>query len=197
MRRRCTGKRGSHICKHRGRFVEQPEARSARKMRGHDDVRKGRKAVVRRPRLDAMHIESRARNRSGGERVEQRILVDGPAAAGVNEERCPFHRRESHAADQPIVRSNIGGMHRGEVGLRQQRIERAKVDAERLLAPRRQPRAVGIMIFMPKVRARSATRVPTSPNPTMPSVWPLSPQMFASPGQLYAMSLTGLTVLGS
>jgi len=70
-------------------------------MRRDDGVLHPSQRVVERQRLGIEHIERRADDPLGLQRLDERRLVDNQPARGVDEERGRLHQRELARADQP------------------------------------------------------------------------------------------------
>jgi hypothetical protein len=184
VQRRLAGKGSAHVGKDCSRLLEYAEPRSAGDMRRHDHVGKRREAIARLPRLEAMHVEPGTRDRAGGQGIEQRVLIHQPPAAGVDEEGSSLHGCKGCPADKPIVRPDIRGMQRDEVGFRKQGVEGTIGYAERLLARRRQPGAVGVDDRHAEGACALDDENTYLPEPYDPERVAWSPPIFASLGQL-------------
>jgi hypothetical protein len=76
--------------------------------------------VVGRQRLGARHVEGRA-DPPRVQALEQRVLVDVPAAGGVDEQGAGLHRVEEGGVDDPRRRVGQREQHDDDVRLRHQR----------------------------------------------------------------------------
>jgi hypothetical protein len=89
-------------------------------------------------RLGVEHVERRAAELPARERRRDGRLVDDAAARGVDQDRAALHRREPSRVDEVPRRRDQRHVQRDDVGLREQRLETARLDAR--VAPRRRVR---------------------------------------------------------
>src|SRR2546429_2565077 len=72
-------------------------------MRSEYHVSQGGEAVARGPRLHGVRIEARAGDRACFQRLVQRVLVDQPAAAGIDEKGTGSHGGEERSIGESRV----------------------------------------------------------------------------------------------
>ena len=93
-------------------------------MRREQEVLRLAQRMIRRQRLGHDHIERRARKMAGIERRDERVLVDGRAAADIDNVSALGEKRHARCV-QDIHRVAHGGeRHEEKVGLGQELIQR-------------------------------------------------------------------------
>ena len=105
------------------------------------------------------------------DRLGQRLLVDQPAAGGVDDDHARLGLGQRLLADQPGGLRRLRQVHGDEVGPRQQLVERQQLDAELRGAGGRHVWVVGHHVRAERGQPR-ATSWPMRPRPTTPTVLP-------------------------
>ena len=149
-----------HALKHQRQFVADAalaglvETRGGRgDMGGQRDIVHAQHRVVVGWRLLLQHVERGVRDPAFLQRLDQRLLIDGGAASGVDEDRALLHLLEMVFAKHVMHLGARRGMHRHEIRLRQhfgqRRRQHAVVGNQHLLDE-------GIVGHHPKAKGRGA-----------------------------------------
>src|SRR6267154_753238 len=93
-------------------FIQQGALRAAGDMRSEFHALQGGEAVARRPRLHGVRIEARAGDRACFQRFVQRVLVDQPATARIDEKGAGSHGGEERTVREPRVLWDVGDARR-------------------------------------------------------------------------------------
>ena len=106
-------------------------------MRGQRDVLHAQHRIVVRRRFLLQHVERGMRDPAFLQRLDQRFLVHGRAAAGIDEDRALLHLPEMLLAEHVVHLGARRRMHRDEIRLRQhlrqRRRQHAVIGNQRLL----------------------------------------------------------------
>ena len=86
--------------------------RAAGDMRSEYHALQGGEAIARRPRLHGVRIEARAGDRACFQRFVQRVLVDQPATARIDEKGAGSHGGEERTVREPRVLWDVGDARR-------------------------------------------------------------------------------------
>src|SRR5207253_11496470 len=103
------------VAEHDLELIQQAAPRAAGDMRSEYHVSQGGEAVARGPRLHGVRIEARAGDRVCFQRLVQRVLVDQPAAAGIDEKGAGSHGGKERTIGESRVLWDVGDVQRHEV----------------------------------------------------------------------------------
>ncbi|MCX5738171.1 MAG: hypothetical protein NTZ61_06690, partial [Proteobacteria bacterium] len=120
----------AHLLGHLDRYVQLRLFGRSAEVRRADHLWMQHQRVILRRRFLLEDVEPRAAHLPALERGVERLLVDDPAARGVDDQQTAPALRECGGAEQPGRVLGLRHVHRECVGAREQRVEIDQIDVE-------------------------------------------------------------------